>query len=264
MSAIFRGSPYSGRAISGGPFFGSFTGPVSFLPSDLGAKLILWYDAEDPSTMTMDQGVSSWNDKAGAYPVTQSTDPTKQPLFSANAVNGRPGLLFDGVDDVLMGAGLGPSRGPTGLDREIWFLGSQLTADPVTATSAFFRMGSSTTARFWGRRVRLNGISGFSMTGGDGATEFPANVADPPFNGVVMARGRLSADGVRASLNGGAESFTSFAASISSNTSVTVGALNSGSGFWNGAMNSLLLTEPLTDTEAANLTAYLKGRAGIP
>ena len=80
------------RAASGG------APPPSFLPSDI-PDLVLWSDANDLATITMDGSnkVSAWNDKSGnGRNWTQSTA-VNQPTYTANALNGgtMPGLLCD-------------------------------------------------------------------------------------------------------------------------------------------------------------------------
>lgn len=58
-----------------------------------------WYDASDSSTIGLETGVSSWSDKsANARNVSQATA-SRQPQYVSNGINGRPSILFDGIDD---------------------------------------------------------------------------------------------------------------------------------------------------------------------
>jgi hypothetical protein len=68
-------------------------------PSDLGADLALWLDAEDTDSITLNGStVSQWSDKSGnGNNVTQATA-SAQPAYTAGAVT------FDGVNDALIAA----------------------------------------------------------------------------------------------------------------------------------------------------------------
>ncbi len=43
----------------------------------------------------------AWNDQSGSFHNASQTDPTSAPQWSAGAVNGKPALHFDGVNDQL-------------------------------------------------------------------------------------------------------------------------------------------------------------------
>lgn len=65
--------------------------------------LTLWLDAADPATVFLDGSnlIERWEDKSGNnYHATQS-DPAKRPALNATAVNGLPGVRFDGSNDGL-------------------------------------------------------------------------------------------------------------------------------------------------------------------
>jgi hypothetical protein len=70
----------------------------NWTPADIDTAL--WLDAADASTITESGGaVSQWDDKSGnGRHVTQATA-ADQPIFTANAINGRSALAFDGVND---------------------------------------------------------------------------------------------------------------------------------------------------------------------
>jgi hypothetical protein len=63
---------------------------------------VFWLDAATSSTITISTGVSTWADrKGGGVNGVQATG-SLQPSYSATAFPGSlPGVLFDGVDDVL-------------------------------------------------------------------------------------------------------------------------------------------------------------------
>lgn len=71
-----------------------------FNPLDLSP--VLWFDADDASTITSSSGnVSQWNDKSGnGYHATQATG-TAQPKTGTITQNGRNVIDFDGAGDYL-------------------------------------------------------------------------------------------------------------------------------------------------------------------
>lgn len=75
--------------------------PPAWSPADL-SNLVAWYDADDPATFTFSSGsvVSQWNDKSGnGYNLAQAVV-AQQPSRSGSQ-NGRPTVIFDGIDDYL-------------------------------------------------------------------------------------------------------------------------------------------------------------------
>jgi hypothetical protein len=75
----------------------------AFSPNIL-SNLALWTDASNSSSLTIDinNNVSQWNDLSGnGRHISQATT-TKRPAYVASALNSKPGLTFDGVDDILV------------------------------------------------------------------------------------------------------------------------------------------------------------------
>lgn len=71
-----------------------------FSPRKL-SGLRLWLSADRIAGLADGDPVSTWSDLSGnSNHATQGTTAAK-PLYKANIVNGRPGILFDGVDDFL-------------------------------------------------------------------------------------------------------------------------------------------------------------------
>jgi hypothetical protein len=70
------------------------------VPRSVGAgTLAAWYRAD--KGITISTGVSQWNDLSGKNRhLTQATG-TKQPLYIASAIAGKPAVRFDGSDDFL-------------------------------------------------------------------------------------------------------------------------------------------------------------------
>lgn len=74
---------------------------VAFLPVDL-SQVSCWLDCDDSSTITETNGtVTQVADKSGRGVACEQPTVAAQPTVSANAINNRNALLFDGVDDVL-------------------------------------------------------------------------------------------------------------------------------------------------------------------
>jgi hypothetical protein len=69
------------------------TAAGGFNPTRL-ANLLLWLDASDASTVTLDTGVSEWRDKSGTgQKFTQDTG-GNQPAYLTNGIGGKPALGF--------------------------------------------------------------------------------------------------------------------------------------------------------------------------
>lgn len=64
------------------------------------ANLDLWLKA-DALTLSNADPVSSWTDSSGQGNHAAQATSTRRPLYTASALNGLPGVTFDGTDDVL-------------------------------------------------------------------------------------------------------------------------------------------------------------------
>jgi hypothetical protein len=85
-----------------------FGGPKLWRPSDLGADLALWLDAEDAASITLNGStVSQWNDKSPNGRHVSQVNGTQQPEYTTGALSNKPVLTFDGVNDVLRRASAG-------------------------------------------------------------------------------------------------------------------------------------------------------------
>jgi hypothetical protein len=71
-------------------------------PAALGSSLALWLDADDFSTITLNGStVSQWRDKSGNGRHASQADVANQPTYTANGLNGKPELTFDGLTQFL-------------------------------------------------------------------------------------------------------------------------------------------------------------------
>jgi hypothetical protein len=131
----------------------------------------LWLDAADASTVTTVSGaVSQWNDKSGNGRNVAQATADNRPAFTANAINGRPALDFDGSSHRLFNASAALQRNVPGTSV---FTVTKLdvdTAGPKTIYQTLvaagntrallnYRDGANTGFRAGGRRVSGSAFS---------------------------------------------------------------------------------------------------------
>jgi hypothetical protein len=74
-------------------------------PSELGADLALWLDAEDTDSITLNGStVSQWSDKSGNNRNASQTSAALQPSYLTTGFNGKPTLETNGNDILEFGA----------------------------------------------------------------------------------------------------------------------------------------------------------------
>ncbi len=81
--------------------------PVPPRPPDAkDARLVLWLDASDRSTLTLDSSglVSDWSSRAGSGRAFSSSG-AQRPRYVPDGVGGRSSVRFDGTDDILRDTG---------------------------------------------------------------------------------------------------------------------------------------------------------------
>jgi hypothetical protein len=72
-----------------------------WMPTDLGAALKRWYDALSITGLNDGDAMASWADLSPVgSALTQATGSLK-PFYKAAGRNGKPSVLFDGVDDIM-------------------------------------------------------------------------------------------------------------------------------------------------------------------
>jgi hypothetical protein len=91
------------RPVGSGPIQPEVTYPDGTQPwtPDALESIALWLDATDAETITEDVGVSVWSDKSGNGNDAAQISTASQPAYAENAINGKAGINFDGVDDYL-------------------------------------------------------------------------------------------------------------------------------------------------------------------
>ena len=71
------------------------------IPLPWASHLKFWLRADAGVITNNSGGVVAWNDQSGNFHNASQTDPSATPLWVAGAVNGKPALRFDGVNDHL-------------------------------------------------------------------------------------------------------------------------------------------------------------------
>jgi hypothetical protein len=62
---------------------------------------VLWLDARQITGLVDGVPVASWSDASPALRTATQSTPSSRPIYRTNAINGRPALRFDGIDDYL-------------------------------------------------------------------------------------------------------------------------------------------------------------------
>lgn len=83
-------------------FASSRTLASAFNPRSI-ANLVMWFDADDPASVQIGTGVSSWTSSNAANPVTATqVTANNQPAYQIAQQAGRNALYFDGTNDSLL------------------------------------------------------------------------------------------------------------------------------------------------------------------
>lgn len=112
-------------------------------PLDIGSSLVLWLDADDTATITLNgSSVSQWNDKStNNNHVTQEVA-TNQPTYQIAAINGKNAL--DCTDDLMA-----TSTNPFGNTINDAFVAVVYRVDAVTAGTLFSLTGFNDVLSRW-------------------------------------------------------------------------------------------------------------------
>lgn len=226
-------------------------------PAQLGASLLGWWTADRSDLITLQTGskVSSWRDVVAGYDLTQGTDDSR-PVYSATGFNGLPGITADGIDDNLARSS---SPFPSAAAQcEIWALGDWPSIASNNA-NAFSYGGSSVAAV---RAIRMTTVSSIMRLIGDATSaNVNTNFAFPGGRHII----RFAVDGVESRLDydGGQRSTLTVTPTTSTLRMRMFAGSNTGvDRLMAATIADVLVTDLLTDAQAAQLQAYLLTKRG--
>ena len=197
------------------------TATRAWVPTDLGAGLIDWFDASDSATVTRDGSnlVSKWASKVGSG---RSYDQTggPRPTYSATARNGLPGIITNGAStDMVRSVMTGIPAGQAAITQAF-----QLYGDPSLSTGFkyFYSDNDATSSATVGRSIgtssgvlRVQGSAGLS---GGGSTLAGSD------RSIVVSLGAGASQAVRASQDGNTVVTGSIAVSATTMARSVIGA----------------------------------------
>jgi len=231
--------------------------PSGFNPSTL-SGLKVWLDGSDSSSIIHSSGaVSQWSDKSGnANHFVQATSPN-QPTTNTRTLNGKNALNFDGNSDMLSCTNASALAILTG-QCTVFCVASRdvLTGDYTLLTSG----GAGTGA--WGvsnndtsanaRQTTQWGVSTLPVT-----NDLLAHTIGMHTNGATNPSNRVFRDGIF----GG--TYSDSGSTVTVATLINLGAVNTGFGWWDGAIGEVLIfNRALSNTELNNVGNYLKSKWG--
>jgi hypothetical protein len=233
---------------------GGGVSPVSIL----GSSLLSWWTTDRSDLITLSgSAVTSWKDVKNGYDAAQAVSGSR-PAYSTTSFDGVPGVTFDGVDDCLEMVSQPFATGA--VDLELWATVQQDAALADATGKTMFSFGGATdTVQVRASRI----VSTISKAGGrvgNGSATFVALAAEE-FQSRAIVRLRVTPTATYASLNGGAEvSVAVVPAAGSTRVRIGANADNTAGSFWNGKIRDILVTNPLSVDQAAQLQAWALSR----
>lgn len=231
-------------------------------PAALGSSLLAWWDAERSDLITQSGGlVSSWKDIVTGADAAQSSGSLK-PAYSATGFNGRPVLNFDGTDDQLSIASP-PATLPIGAAAcELWVAVNQTAlGSDVNNRFAFSYGANVSTDNRSIERVSTTSNNRANVRCGNGTSAFSSSQGTVDFSGLHIERAVIDGANIWVEIDGIASTPTA-CVPASTATRCRIGA-NSGSSpgnYWQGGINSALVTGLLSAANATLLYNYLNTR----
>jgi hypothetical protein len=234
-------------------------GAAAWTPLKLGSALVAWWDASYGITESGGL-VSSWKDRIGQYDIAQSSGSLK-PVYSATAINGQPGVTFDGVDDYMVLAPVPAAFPLADADGAIMALIDQtrLGSDGGTASIGGYGSGAVNGGRVFDRWVS-SGNNRFRVT--NQAVTAPNTSVD--FSGPCAVGGLFTATAFSDRANGVTTGTTS-SAQTTANTRIRLAAGTSTSvtGYLQGSYGHFLVVSgALSTADLERLEAWLLWSVG--
>lgn len=223
------------KGFDGGISGGGAAAPALWTPSNLGAALVAWWDPSDTAHITFNTGtVASWVDRAGGNALIQATG-ANQPGWSATALNGAPGLTFNGSQAVRAAT----TTLPSGTAASTISVSAQLTVN--ASFQRPFYQGGTVGGQF--RVVQANignhFVIGVVNSGITFSQDWTGTNRFVVF-GVTNGAQTMFVDGTSAG--------TSADAVATSSTSLAVGGDPSGANNWQGVVQQIVVTNATLST----------------
>jgi hypothetical protein len=238
-------------------------GGDAFTPSQLGSSLIAWFDADRSDSITQSSGlVSAWNDLITGFSLVQ-TSAAQKPIYSATGYNGRPGVTFDGTDDILLSANF-PASYPTSADPcWMWAVVDQQRAAASPNTGTIFQYGdpglTANTRRI--SREQSGAENRFACMIGTGAGTSTSINPSVVFLGRHYVLGKASGTTAQAIID---ETSVAATAAIPATTfaagEAAIGGAVNGGNFLLGTVSTVIMTLPLSAANEAAMQLYLSRR----
>lgn len=240
----------------------SFSAIASFTPASLSPAV--WYDPSDLTTLFQDtagttpittagQGVARINDKSGnGLHLTQATA-ANAPTYQVDG-NGKPYLLFDGVNDYLSSA--------SSVAGNTQSIVTAVAATSTTAGATLLNMDVSSTDRLLIRA--LNIAAGFIGGWNNGTTTTGKSATGSPTPNVLTVEVDKTAPSVGLRANAVASSTVASGATPGATLGTFLGSSNGTALFFAGNFYGLVqLARAFAGTERASLETYLGAKCGV-
>lgn len=229
----------------------------SLIPGISDDALLAWWSADRNDLITVTgAGVSSWRDIINGYDMVQATDASRPP-YSATSFNGAPGVTFDGVADHLT---ITPAPFPTG-PCEVWAVFQDNAADATNRALFSYGSNNSFTSR---RMVRVATTDLLQVLSGKGTTPNVTVLSVGALTGRHVARAIFDSNTIGVQLDNEAIVSAAVAPSIEV-VRARIGAtpVDVASGFWNGIVRDIIVTNLMETVEANAMREYLMARRMI-
>lgn len=236
-----------------------------FSPTDLGASLLAWWNADrlDLITFGVGSAVAGWADISTGIGMNQVVV-GQQPIYGAASFNGSPGITFDAVDDFLGATAGFPAAIPTGIaSGEYWFLVDQPLPPSNVVSGAMMGLGNNGNARRLLGRSSIAGVNRIFAQVGNVTNLTLYNGAVNDFSGRHVVRFQVDAVNAGISIDGVPDaSGPVLTGTNSGNSNFRFGctANTVPSVFYGGTFREVVITGPLSVGQAASLETYLFNR----
>lgn len=224
----------------------------------------LWLDAADAATVSLSgSNVTQWNDKSGNGKNAVQSSATLRPTYTANLLNGKGGLTYDGVNDCLQVASFVTKPFVTA------FIVTKTTnANPffmeqgpnVNTNDGFYIFGANAYAASTRRSPNFNFASApVNWLGSTDAIISYLSTATPAVTGSIYSIWK----------NGTTVSLTQSTSTTVGNTNTTdtlnIGARNNGSAIpMNGNLHEIIIyAAELSTTNRQKVEGYLANKWGL-